>query len=120
VRYEYLDGFDVKDDNRKYTIDGWSMTLDLKLYPMRFFDDQLPPLARRFQPFATLGFGILKLDSSGQLDDWDFAARYGGGLDFYVTRNFGISTDVTVVDPMSDSLEDGEYLSFGWGVFYLY
>ncbi len=132
VHFEWLEGFDVKLDGLAIgTADGWALTLDGKFYPLAALEDRLPALARRFQPFATVGFGYLTLDAFGK--EWDFAGRLGGGLDVYVTRNIVISVDATYVLPTSDSLcagfddlptaasckgDDLDYLSVGWGLLY--
>jgi hypothetical protein len=122
LHFEWLEGFDVKVDGLKAKIDGWALTLDGKGYFLAGLEDKLPPLARRFQPFATVGFGYLTFDgniSGGpSLDDWDFALRLGGGLDVYVTRRIAISVDTTYVLPVSDALDDMDYVSVGWGVLF--
>jgi hypothetical protein len=122
LHYEWLEGFDVKIDGLKAKIDGWALTLDGKVYPLWLLEDKLSPLARRFQPFATVGFGYLTFDGDirggPSFDEWDFAARFGGGLDVYVTRNIAISVDTTYVLPVSDSLDDLDYVSVGWGVLF--
>ena len=119
LHFEWLEGFDVKVDGvNEGKIDGWSLTLDGKLYPLWALEDKLPPLARRFQPFATVGFGYLTFDAPRGLGDWDFAARFGGGLDIYVTRNIAISVDATYVLPVSNALDGLEYVSVGWGVLF--
>jgi hypothetical protein len=120
VHFEWLEGFDVKTDGLDFTVDGWALTADGKLYPLAGLEDRLPLLARRFQPFATVGFGYLTFDlpSGVDIDDWDFAARFGGGLDVYVTRNIAISVDATYVLPVTEDLEDLDYLSVAWGVLF--
>jgi hypothetical protein len=133
LHFEWLQEFEVDVDvevdglevGGKAKVDGWALTLDGKLYPLWLLEDKLPPLARRFQPFATVGFGYLtgtihaSADGfSGEGDDWDFAARFGGGLDVYVTRHIAISVDTTYVLPVSDALEGFDYLSVGWGVLF--
>jgi hypothetical protein len=120
VHFEWLEGFNVKTDGLDFTVDGWALTADGKLYPLAGLEDRLPLLARRFQPFATVGFGYLTFDlpSDVDIDDWDFAARFGGGLDVYVTRNIAISVDATYVLPVTEDLEDLDYLSVGWGVLF--
>ena len=117
LHFEWLEGFNFKVDGLKAEIDGWALTLDGKLYPLWALEDKLPPLARRFQPFATVGFGYLTFDALG-VGDWDFAARFGGGLDIYVTRNIAISVDATYVLPVSNALDGLEYVSVGWGVLF--
>ncbi len=103
VHFEWLEGFDVKLDGLAIgDADGWALTLEGKFYPLAGLEGRLPALARRFQPFATVGFGPLILDTFGE--EWSFAGRFGGGLDIYVTRNIVINVDTTYVLPVSDSL----------------
>ena len=135
LHFEWLEEFKINDlkvevdslevPNAKAKVDGWALTLDGKLYPLWVLENRLPPLARRFQPFATVGFGYLtgtiEATVEGrhvELDDWDFAARLGGGLEVYVTRNIAINVDTTYVIPVSKALEGFNYLSVGWGVLY--
>ncbi len=120
LHFEWLEDLDVELDGRDANVDGWALTLDGKVYPLSWLKNQLPPLAQRFQPFATVGFGYLELDGRDGLGDWDFAARLGGGLDVFVTKNIAISVDTTVVLPTSDALEDFDYVSIGWGLLYLF
>jgi hypothetical protein len=51
-------------------------------------------------------------------DDWAPAARFGAGLDVYVTRNIAINVDASYVRPMSTEFDDLDYLSVGWGLLY--
>jgi hypothetical protein len=123
VHFEWLDGFDIMADGLDVTVDGWVLTVDGKVYPLAGLEGKLPALARRFQPFATVGFGYLTFDLANPPpgadgDDWDFAARFGGGLDVYVTRNIVINVDATYVLPVSDPLDDLDYLSVGWGLLF--
>jgi hypothetical protein len=107
------DGLDVE-------VEAWAFTLDGKLYPLALLEEKLPPLASRFQPFATGGFGYLNLSLDGppDLEDWDFIGRLGGGLDVYLTRNIVISVDTTYVIPVSDDFDELDYFSVGWGVMF--
>jgi len=103
----------------------WALTLEGKLYYLAGLEDLLPPLARRFQPFATAGFGALYFDNRFRTNTprsfsrrWDFAFRAGLGLDFYLTRNIAISVDGTYVLPMSKKLNHLDYGSVGWGLLF--
>jgi hypothetical protein len=125
VHYEWLEGFEAKVDGLDIgKADGWALTLDLKLYPLAALEDKLPATAKRFHPFTTVGLGYLTLDTFDE--EWDFAARLGGGLEVYLTRNIALNVDATYVLPMSDSIcsvpdcqgSDLAYLSVGWGLLY--
>lgn len=76
----------------------------------------------RVQPYLSAGLGFLSATSDDpvttfQKTDTDFAARFGGGVDFYVTRNIGLSVDSSYVIPTGD-VEDLDYVSVGAGVFF--
>jgi opacity protein-like surface antigen len=120
LHYEGLPDLDLEINGADVDLDGWALTLDGKLYPLSLLKDHLPPLAQRFQPFATVGFGYLEVNGRGGSDAWDFAARLGGGLDIFVTRSIAINVDTTVVLPTTDSLEHFDYVSIGWGLVYLF
>jgi hypothetical protein len=145
LHYEWLEGFDVRVADNDFKVDGWALTLDGKLYfvelvheILRYFEAPVGPAQTRFQPFGTVGFGYLAFDlsqlresldesaktavppvfPSDGFEDWDFAVRLGGGLDVYLTRNIAISLDATYVLPVSDALDDMDYLSLGLGFLY--
>jgi opacity protein-like surface antigen len=138
LHYEWMEGFDYEAAGRNFTVDAWAFTLDGKVYPLAGLEDVLPSMAKRFQPFTTVGFGYLDIDldevqtflnnaakakvppvlPSDALDDWDFALRVGGGMDIYLTRNIAINVDATYVLPLSNDLNDLDYLSIGWGFLY--
>ena len=58
----------------------------------------------------SLGLGL-------SASDEDFAARFGGGIDFYVTEKIGVSLDGSYVLPTGD-LKDFDYFSIAWGFQY--
>jgi opacity protein-like surface antigen len=83
-------------------------------------------LTGRFQPFLLLGLGgmtartELKDSAGGSLASQrqeGFAARFGGGLDVYVTKNLLVTTGVDYLRPWGD-VEDLDFLSIGGGVEY--
>lgn len=76
----------------------------------------------RVQPYLSAGLGFLSAKSDDpvtafQRTDTDFAARFGGGVEFYVTENIGLSVDSSYVIPTGD-VEDLDYVSVGAGVFF--
>lgn len=83
-------------------------------------------LTGRFQPFLLVGLGgmtakVEAKDSVGagltsQRED-GFAARFGGGLDVYATKNLVVTMGVDYVLPWGD-VEDLDFLSIGGGVEY--
>jgi OOP family OmpA-OmpF porin len=74
-------------------------------------------LTGRFQPFATIGIGGLGVRGDGDSGDSGFAARFGGGLDVYITRNFYAAIDAGYVLPTGD-VDDFDLVSIGWGFGY--
>lgn len=129
VHFEWLDGIGVQmadfydEQDLDAEIGVWALTIDGKLYPLAGLERKLPALARRVEPFATIGFGYMNFDlpelpPTIDADDWDFVARFGGGLEIYVTRNIVINVDATYVLPVTSPLDDLDYISVGWGVLY--
>ena len=78
-------------------------------------------LKGRFQPYGLVGLGAMLVDSDGTDDlgdeEADFAARFGAGLDIYITRNFLADIHASYVLPVDD-LEDLDFVSIGWGFGY--
>jgi opacity protein-like surface antigen len=74
-------------------------------------------LTGRFQPFAMIGIGAMGVRGDGDSGDSGFAARFGGGLDFYITRNFTAAIDASYVLPTGD-VDDFDLVSIGWGFGY--
>ncbi len=130
LHFEWIEGYDIEvinplGDSDDYTIDGWAVTLDGKLYPLDGVQSSLPALAKRFQPFLSAGIGYLTFSSirpqqppRADFREWDFAIRTGGGVDVYLTNNVAISVDATYVYPVADDLDGLDYLSIGWGLLY--
>jgi opacity protein-like surface antigen len=99
-----ISGFDVG------TIEAWTLTANGKAYP----------LTGRVQPFALIGLGAMLAEAEGgggSEVESGFAARFGAGVDVYITRNFLAAFDVSYVLPTGD-LEDFDYVSIGWGLGY--
>ncbi len=76
----------------------------------------------RVQPYLSAGLGFLSARSDDpvtafQRTDTDFAARFGGGVELYVTEHAGLSVDSSYVIPTGD-VEDLDYVSVGAGVFF--
>ena len=80
-------------------------------------------LTGRLQPFALVGIGTTigeVRDSFGaglEIEEADFVARFGGGLDFYLTESLALTLDASYVLPTGD-LADFDYVSLGWGLQY--
>jgi opacity protein-like surface antigen len=78
-------------------------------------------LKGRFQPYVMAGPGFMIVDGDGSDDlggeEADFAARFGAGLDIYITRNILVDLHASYVLPVDD-LEDLDFVSIGWGFGY--
>ena len=88
-------------------LETWTFTGNLKAFP----------LTGRAQPYVLVGIGAMGVDIDEVGDESDFAARFGGGLDFYITEKIVISAGVDYLLPTGD-VEDLDYVSFGGGLQY--
>ena len=94
-------------------LESWTLTANAKAFP----------LTGRVQPFLLLGLGVMDAELEDTVglgasqSETDFAARFGGGLDFYITENVVFSAGVDYLLPTGD-VEDVDYVSFGGGVQY--
>jgi opacity protein-like surface antigen len=77
----------------------------------------------RMQPFLVAGIGGVRQEVEDALNfglsesEWGFAARFGGGFDFYLSKNIALSFDLTYLLPRDEIMDvDGDYLSIGYGV----
>jgi outer membrane protein W len=130
-QFEWLDEFDVQITETTTggqggtdisTVDGFTATLDLKLYPF----------TGRLQPFVDLGFGYIELDSRDNgligknfilyvpqvnVNDHELVARFGGGVDFYINETWGMNLTAAYVAPGAN-LRHFNYTSLNAGFFY--
>lgn len=113
AHYEWMDDFETSIDGIEVAeTRTQALTADVKGY-----------LATgRVQPYLAAGAGFLSARSDDpvttfQKTDTDFAARFGGGVEFYVNEHIGVSVDSSYVVPTGD-VEDLDYVSVGAGVFF--
>ena len=71
-------------------------------------------LTERFQPFLMIGLGGMGVRGDADSGDSGFAARFGGGIDIYITRSFYGALDASYVLPTGD-VDDFDLVSIGWG-----
>ena len=68
-----------------------------------------------------LGAMVVEVDDSVgagvSTDETDFAARFGGGIEAYLTETIALTFDASYVVP-TDDLDDFNYVSLGWGLNY--
>ncbi len=80
-------------------------------------------LTGRVQPFLLVGAGLMHFDVKDSLGfgqsakGEDFAARFGGGVDFYLNRNFVFAVDTSYVLPTGD-VDGLDHVSFSFGIQY--
>jgi hypothetical protein len=94
VELAYLGGFDPK--GTRINIKGLTLTGNVKAYV----------LTGRFQPFAVAGIGMLNWRGEDRdalsyndsvFSKADLAARFGGGIDVYLTEHFALEAKATYV-----------------------
>jgi hypothetical protein len=114
VEFEWLSGFDVSTSGEKVAnLETWALTGNVKGHL----------LTGSIQPFALVGLGVLNVlgaDAAGLgLSDWTtgVALRFGGGLDLYLSRRFGMNISLDYMYPTGD-VKDFDYLSLGIGLQY--
>lgn len=115
LQLEYLNGFDTSG----FFVDVKAQVVtfggNLKVFPLASV------LSRRIQPFllAGPGFTWIELDANslGRADELDFSARFGGGIDFYVTDNVALQLSSSYV-LTTGSIDGSDYISLVAGVQY--
>jgi opacity protein-like surface antigen len=114
AHFEYLTEYELEAFGTTVAeIEAWTVGLDGKL----------PVLTGRAQPFLLIGLGAMHAELEDTIglgiseEDTGFAARFGGGVDFYATRELVVGMDVSYVLPTGD-VEDLDYVSIGIGFQY--
>jgi opacity protein-like surface antigen len=80
-------------------------------------------LTGRVQPFLLVGVGLMHFDAKDKLGlglrakGEGFAARFGGGVDVYLNRNFLLALDTSYVLPTGD-VDGLDHVSFSLGLQY--
>lgn len=115
VAFELMDDTDVDlTGGDAVSIDSWTLMAYTKPYFM----------TGRVQPFLLAGLGVMQvrvsdlpsLPSSG-MSATEFAVRFGGGVDFYVSEHVVVELGVNYVLPTAD-IKDFDYLAIEWGLKY--
>jgi len=107
VEFGYLNGFEMMD---LLEYDALVLTGNLKGYI----------LTGRVQPFVVAGVGMThlrgkNLASGASANDEDFAARFGGGIDYYLTENLAVQVKATYV-LNTDDLDNFDHADCSFGV----
>ena len=86
-------------------------TLNGKYY---FLQDQIQPYV-----LAGIGYEHATIEGRGMsFSESGFAYRVGGGVDWYFHRNVGLLLEMAYNSSTDSFLNDADYLSLGWGVFF--
>lgn len=132
AHYEYVDGFDVRGsieglfaNEKMFSLSGHTLTANTRF---------IVPVWRT-QPYFLLGAGLSLYESEVSSiaqpviglggNESGFAARAGGGMDFYLTSNVVLNTEASVLvttqdfsRPDVDHIDELWYLSVGAGLRY--
>ena len=114
VQFQWFPKADIKfADIKLLELETLSLTANAKGYL----------LTGRVQPFLLVGAGLMHFDLKDRLGfgpstkGEDFAARFGGGVDFYLNRNLVFAVDTSYVLPTGD-LDGLDHVSFSFGIQY--
>ena len=83
----------------------------------------------RFQPYGVVGVGYSSADAditasarglsaSEGLSDSDFGAKFGAGIDCYITPKFAAFVEVSYLIPGADALKDMNFVPIYFGVMF--
>ena len=123
LHFEWIEGFKIDLPGNNSKAGGYAISAGARIFPLRALDnaiDSYPPILRRIQPYGYVGGGYLNLDGIPERNASDFIGRVGGGFEVFVTEHIAVAVDATYVLPGSDSLENADYLSLGWGAVYYF
>ena len=111
LQLEYIDRFDL-------SIGGVDV---LELETLAFTGNLKGYLSTGWlQPFAVVGIGVLRVDIDsiiGSGSDSDFVARFGGGVDLYISPNLSLGTTASYVLGTGD-IDGLDYVSLVFGAQY--
>lgn len=117
IHFQWLPNTDFDLDGKGFSgvgeVDAWTLTADIKGYL----------LTNRLQPYVVAGLGYMHQKLSGALDfapgrggsDGDFAARVGGGIDYYLTERILFEIELGGLIPMRD-LSGRDQFTFAAGL----
>ena len=110
IQLEYLDRFNTSFMGADVDTDVVVFTGNLKAYLM----------TGRVQPFAVVGIGLLRAEAEflgTSVSDTGFAARFGGGIDFYDSPNLSLGATASYVLTAGD-VDGFDYVSLVLGFQY--
>jgi opacity protein-like surface antigen len=92
------------ESDRYRDVDGYAVTVNLRL---------LLPLGR-FEPYGSVGFGVLSINPDDAHREDDFAFRSAVGLDLYLTPRWALFGEAAYMLPTGD-VKDFDYATYGAG-----
>ncbi|HYC56261.1 MAG TPA: porin family protein [Candidatus Binatia bacterium] len=100
------------DAGRGHNLDAYNIMANVKFFP----------IDGRFQPYVIGGIGMAKVELEApspvdKRDEAGFAARFGAGVDIYITDNIGVAFEVDYILPTGDAHEF-DLLPIGGSIFY--
>lgn len=109
LQFEWIDGFDIRGTSGD--VDGYAVTANGRAF--------LVPGSGRIQPFALVGIGWgeyeVEHDNRFNLRRDDFVARFGGGLELYLTDYVAFTFDANYLLGTGD-VSDVRYTSLAGGI----
>ncbi len=130
VQYEWIDNFETEVSSSAFQ--GTTATIDITGHSFTLNTKLIVP-SWRIQPYLLLGAGYALYDADSNSvasivgvdggDEGGFAARVGGGIDWYLTRNLVFSSEVTALvttqdfsKPDTGDIDNLYYLSMSAGL----
>lgn len=103
-------------------VDGWEVEDVIDLTALAFSARGKGYLSTgRIQPYAAVGVGVVEGDASVEVfgvkvstDETEFAANFGGGVDFYATKNIVLYAEATYYLTTGD-LDDFPFIPVNMG-----
>jgi opacity protein-like surface antigen len=113
IQFDWVQKFRVRVDGDRKRFNGAGITAQVKGYA----------LTGKVQPFGVLGLGVglfeIRHDKRTKYKKTqaEMMLRFGGGVDYWFTDQFGMVVDATYAWPTgaTNKLEDLDYATIGWG-----
>ena len=116
LNLEYLEGFDFSASGADVDAQVLAFTWNAKIFPLsRVITGRIDPFV-----YAGIGVGWVELNgnsAAGKVDETAFIARFGGGLDLYLTEHLAFQVSSSYVLP-TGRLDDTAYVSLVFGLQY--
>lgn len=97
--FNWYDSFQIDTNFGEFDLEIWTLMLDAKV--------MLPLFENKLVPYLRLGGGYMYTELEDEDED-DFAWNFGGGFDFFITKNVSLGLDLKYVLGTGD-LDEIEY-----------